>query len=60
MAKCDFCGLEIEPGTGTIIVDGIGKTHGFCSSKCKRNKMNLHRNPRKVKWVRKKGKAKTK
>ncbi len=33
-----------------------GKVLYFCSSKCERNMLELKRNPRKIKWVRKKQK----
>ncbi len=33
-----------------------GKVLYFCSSKCERNVLELKRNPRKIKWVRKKEK----
>jgi len=51
--KCSFCGKEILPGTGKIYVKSNGRIYFFCSSKCERNFM-LGRNPRKVKWVKKK------
>ncbi len=51
--KCSFCKKEIEPGTGKMFVRNDGKILYFCSSKCEKNMIELGRNPRKVKWVRK-------
>ncbi len=51
--KCSFCKREIEPGTGKMFVRNDGKVLYFCSSKCEKNMLELGRNPRKVKWVRK-------
>lgn len=50
MAKCGFCGKELEKGTGILYVYKTGKTTNFCSSKCKKNLVDLHRNPIHVKW----------
>ncbi|MCI4438644.1 MAG: 50S ribosomal protein L24e [Thermoproteota archaeon] len=49
--KCSFCGKQIEPGTGLLFVRNDGALLWFCSSKCKKNALELKRNPRKVKWV---------
>ncbi|HIQ50242.1 MAG TPA: 50S ribosomal protein L24e [Nanoarchaeota archaeon] len=51
--RCSFCKREIEPGTGKMFVRTDGKILYFCSSKCEKNMLELKRNPRKVKWVRK-------
>lgn len=50
MDRCSFCGEEIEPGTGTMLVLGDGKTMYFCSHKCLSN-YRLGKNPRKVRWT---------
>ena len=50
MARCNFCGNEIEKGTGMIFVEKIGKVLHFCSSKCERN-MVLGRIPRHTRWT---------
>ncbi|MFH1823227.1 MAG: 50S ribosomal protein L24e [archaeon] len=55
MAKCSFCGEQIEEGKGIIYVTNDSRVHNFCSSKCRKNK-NLGRIPKKVKWIRKKKK----
>jgi len=51
LRKCSFCGKQIEPGTGLLFVRNDGALLWFCSSKCKKNALELKRNPRKVKWV---------
>lgn len=49
--KCSFCGEEIEKGTGSKYVKNDGTILYFCSSKCRRNKMDLKRNPAHLKWT---------
>ncbi|MBO3767783.1 MAG: 50S ribosomal protein L24e [Thermoproteota archaeon] len=51
--KCSFCGRQVEPGTGLLFVRNDGALLWFCSSKCKKNALELKRNPRKIKWVKK-------
>lgn len=53
MAKCSFCGNEIEQGTGKIYVQIDGKILNFCSMKCEKNKLKLNRKARKQKWTKK-------
>ncbi len=48
--KCSFCGKEIEPGRGSVLVKKDGKLVRFCSNKCRKN-YNLGRKPTKLKWV---------
>ncbi len=48
---CSFCGREIEPGTGKMYVLKDGTVYYFCSSKCQKNMLKLHRIPRKVRWT---------
>ena len=47
--ECSFCGHEIEPGTGTMVVtrDNVLR---FDSRKCKRSH-DMKRDPRKLKWT---------
>jgi large subunit ribosomal protein L24e len=47
---CDFCGTEIEPGTGTMFVFVDGRVDHYCSSKCEKN-ADLGRVPREVEWT---------
>ncbi|MBS3149805.1 50S ribosomal protein L24e [Candidatus Woesearchaeota archaeon] len=58
MANCEFCGRNIEKGTGKIFVYKTGKMVNFCSSKCEKNTLKLHRNPKKFKWTLKSKKKK--
>ena len=48
--KCAFCGKEIPKGTGIMYVKADGKILYFCGSKCKKNYLQLKRDPRKYKW----------
>ena len=43
MAKCTFCGNNIEKGTGKIYVKKDAKILYFCSSKCEKNHIKLGR-----------------
>lgn len=49
--KCAFCGRDIPPGHGLMYVRNNGSVLWFCSSKCRKNMMELHRDPRKLKWT---------
>jgi large subunit ribosomal protein L24e len=57
--KCTFCGSELEPGTGKMLVKKDGSIQYFCSSKCENN-MKMGRIPRLVEWVPKKPKQEKK
>jgi len=48
--SCDYCGDDIEPGTGTMFVFNDGQTTHFCSSKCEKN-ADLGREPRDLEWT---------
>jgi large subunit ribosomal protein L24e len=48
--ECDYCGADIEPGTGTMFVSNDGSTTHFCSSKCENN-ADLGREPRTLEWT---------
>ncbi|MDO8633979.1 MAG: 50S ribosomal protein L24e [archaeon] len=58
MAKCSFCGNELERGTGKIFVKKEGSISFFCSRKCEKNLHKLGRNPQKVRWTEKYRKVK--
>jgi len=48
--ECDYCGADIEPGTGTMLVKNDGSTTHFCSSKCENN-ADLGREARNLGWT---------
>ncbi|MEM4245972.1 MAG: 50S ribosomal protein L24e [Candidatus Bathyarchaeia archaeon] len=54
--KCSFCGRSYPQGTGIMYVRNDGTLLRFCSSKCKRNVLELRRDSRKLKWTRYHGK----
>ncbi len=41
--ECNFCGREIPKGTGNAFVHTKGKISYFCSSRCYKNGILLHR-----------------
>jgi large subunit ribosomal protein L24e len=47
---CDYCGADIEPGTGVMFVENDGAVTHFCSSKCERN-ADLGRESRDLEWT---------
>ena len=51
--KCGFCKEEIPKGTGVMYVKRDGSVTNFCGNKCRKHKLKLGRNPRKLKWVKK-------
>jgi len=53
LKKCTFCGKEISLGSGTMHVKNDGSIFWFCSSKCRKNTLDLKRDYRKYKWSRK-------
>lgn len=50
MAKCTFCGEEIERATGKTYVKKDGKIQYFCSTKCEKNMHKMKRKPIQTKW----------
>jgi len=48
--ECDYCGGDIEPGTGTMLIRNDGSTVDFCSSKCENN-ADLGREARNLEWT---------
>ena len=50
MAKCTFCGINIEKGTGKIYVQKDGKVLNFCSNKCEKNHVKLGRKFLETRW----------
>ena len=51
MAKCSFCGEQIEKGTGKMLVYVSGKIDYFCSTKCEKNLLKLERRPVDARWT---------
>jgi len=56
MPRCNFCGKMYDLPRGITVVTKKGELLHFCSSKCRKNH-KLGRIPRKVKWIKKKKKA---
>ena len=51
MAICNFCGKNINIGTGILYAKKDGKVLNFCSSKCEKNMIKLGRKARNLKWT---------
>ncbi len=51
MVICTFCGREVSIGTGLTIFKRDGSSMHFCSRKCEKNQLKLHRNPAHFKWT---------
>ena len=51
LRRCKFCGKEIKPAEGIMYVKSDGTIWYFCSSKCRKNMIELRRNPKKFKWA---------
>lgn len=49
--NCNFCGAQIEPGTGILYVRKDGNVLNFCSRKCQVNMVHMKRVPRRVRWT---------
>lgn len=48
---CSFCGSKIEYGTGKMFIRRDGSVLYFDNSKCEKNFLKLHREPRRVRWT---------
>ena len=51
MTKCVFCGKEESPYKGVHLITNDGSMNFYCSSKCRRNALNLKRDKKKLKWT---------
>ncbi len=51
MANCSFCDGPVSKGTGMIYVKKDGTIYNFCSSKCRKNNLDLGREGRRQKWT---------
>ncbi|MCP8313486.1 MAG: 50S ribosomal protein L24e [archaeon] len=49
--KCNFCGKDVTLGRGIMLVRNDGSIYWYCSSKCRKNALELRRDPRKFKWT---------
>lgn len=49
--NCSFCGNPIEPGTGKMYIRKDGTIYNFCCNKCKKNRVDLGRVPRRTRWT---------
>jgi LSU ribosomal protein L24E len=49
--SCSFCGKKFPKGKGMLFVKNDGSVLYFCSSKCRKNRTILGRNPIKFKWA---------
>lgn len=56
MANCSFCKKNYSDHKGVVIFTNDGRSVFYCSSKC-RNNANLGRDPKKVKWIKKRKEA---
>jgi large subunit ribosomal protein L24e len=48
---CSFCGNQLRPGHGRVLVKNDGSMLYLCSSKCWKNMLVLKRDARKLKWT---------
>ena len=51
MARCDFCKQSIPEGTGKKYITKAGRILDFCSMKCEKNLLKLHRKSRTTRWT---------
>lgn len=51
MVKCVFCGKDKNLHKGVFLIKNDGSVNYLCSSKCRRNMINLGRDKRKVMWT---------
>ncbi len=48
--KCSFCSKDMPVGSGMMFIKNDGTILRFCSSKCRKNMLELKRVPRRFKW----------
>lgn len=51
MVKCVFCGKDEHPSKGLHLITNAGEIKYYCSSKCRKNALKLHRDRKKMKWT---------
>ena len=49
--KCSFCGNNIKPATGKMLIQTYGKILYYCSMKCEKNMLKLRKKARELKWT---------
>ncbi|MDP1729157.1 MAG: 50S ribosomal protein L24e [archaeon] len=51
MPRCSFCKQNYEFPYGLSLILNDGNIMYFCSSKCRKNAVNLKRDSKKVNWI---------
>lgn len=51
MVTCTFCGSDLKPGTGKMLVLKDGRVQYFDRQKCEKNLVTLGRKPRTTEWT---------
>ncbi len=51
MPTCSFCSNQVLKGSGVLYAKKDGTIYYFCSSKCRRNQLDLGREGRRKKWT---------
>ncbi|MEK6856115.1 MAG: hypothetical protein AABX66_03095 [Nanoarchaeota archaeon] len=51
MVKCAFCGKEEQIFRGVNRIRNDGNVDFFCSGKCRKSSVKLHRDKRVIKWT---------
>jgi len=51
LKKCFYCNNDIYPSIGVAYIKNDGSIRYYCSSKCRKNSIDLKRDPRKYKWT---------
>ena len=51
MVKCAFCGREEDSFKGVHLIRNDGNVDYFCSGKCRKSTVKLHRDKRTIKWT---------
>lgn len=51
MKNCSFCNRKIKIATGIMLIKNDGNIIYLCSAKCRKNMLELNREPRRLKWT---------
>jgi large subunit ribosomal protein L24e len=49
--RCSFCGKEEKEFRGVNYIKNDGSVNYLCSSKCRKNMLDLKRDKRKIRWA---------